>query len=90
MNPRDPDPPFRALVAEAVRIVGSQRALAAAIGRSQQQISFLCKAAPAISAEDALAIHRVTGGKISAASLRPDLWVGPEHVPAPGQHGAAA
>ena len=72
---------FRALVLEAVRIVGSQTALAGELGKSQQQISFLCTKATEISAEDAIGIHRATGGKVPASLLRPDLWRCPEHVP---------
>ena len=72
---------LHALVAEAVRIVGSQAALAAELGKSQQLISFLCTRAVEISPEDAIGIHRATGGKVSASALRPDLWRSPKHVP---------
>jgi DNA-binding transcriptional regulator YdaS (Cro superfamily) len=75
------EPPFRALVADAVKAVGSQVALAEKMGRSQQQVSALCTRATTISAEDALAIHRATDGKISASRLRPDIWPTPAHVP---------
>jgi DNA-binding transcriptional regulator YdaS (Cro superfamily) len=78
-----PEPPFRALVAEAVKVVGSQVALAEKMGRSQQQVSALCTRATFISAEDALAIHRATAGEVPASQLRPDLWASPESVPAP-------
>lgn len=74
-------PPFRALVAEAVKIVGSQGALAHKMGRSQQQVSALCTRATFISAEDAIAIHRATDGAVAASDLRPDLWQAPDHVP---------
>jgi DNA-binding transcriptional regulator YdaS (Cro superfamily) len=73
---------FRALIVEAVSIVGSQRALAEQLGRSQQLISFLCTRATEISAKDAIGIHRATGGKVPGSTLRPDLWRCPEHVPA--------
>lgn len=89
----DAAPAFRALVSEAVRILGSQPALARAIGRSQQQVSALCKRAAAISAEDALAIHHATGGEVSASQLRPDLWCQPDDVPRappPATEGAPA
>lgn len=75
-------PAFRALVADAVRIVGSQSALAEKMRRSQQQVSALCTRAVVISAEDSVAIHRATGGAVSASALRPDLWRRPEDVPA--------
>jgi DNA-binding transcriptional regulator YdaS (Cro superfamily) len=74
-------PPFRALVTKAVEELGSQSALAERMGRSQQQVSALCTRATTISAEDALAIHRATGGKVSASDLRPDLWVEPDAIP---------
>lgn len=93
MDTADPpfaDPPFRALVAEAVKVVGSQVALAEKMGRSQQQVSALCTRAISISAEDALAIHRATGGEIPASKLRPDLWDSPASVPAPSEQESAA
>jgi DNA-binding transcriptional regulator YdaS (Cro superfamily) len=79
-----PTPKFRELVAQAVRLVGSQKALAEKLGCSQQQISFLMTHASEISAEDAIGIHRATGGKVPASALRPDLWRCPEHVPVHG------
>lgn len=75
-------PAFRDLVAEAVRIVGSQAALAEKMGRSQQQVSALCTRATFISAEDALAIHRATDGAVPASGLRPDIWLHADDVPA--------
>lgn len=72
---------FRTKVAAAVEMAGSQVALARLMGRSQQQVSALCNYATGISAEDAIAIHRATSGKISASELRPDLWNAPENVP---------
>lgn len=75
-------PHFRPLVIEAVKIVGSQGALAEKMGRSQQQVSALCTRATSISAEDALAIHRATSGEVPASALRPDIWAAPEFVPA--------
>jgi DNA-binding transcriptional regulator YdaS (Cro superfamily) len=74
-------PAFRALVAEAARLVGSQTALAEKLGCSQQQISALCTRALVISAEDAIGIHRATFGQVPASALRPDLWRRPEDVP---------
>ena len=76
-------PPFRALVVEAVRIVGSQTALAEKLGKSQQTVSFLCTHANEISAEDAIGIHRATAGKVPASLLRPDLWRRAKDVPTP-------
>ena len=57
----------------AVSELGSQPKLAKAMGCSQSKISWLLTTADEISADDALAIHRATDGKISASDLRPDL-----------------
>lgn len=70
-------PTFRSLVAEAVKLVGSQTELAKRMERSQQQVSFLCTVAKKISAEDSIAIERATGGQIPRWRLRPDLWSQP-------------
>jgi DNA-binding transcriptional regulator YdaS (Cro superfamily) len=83
-------PHFRALVVEAVKIVGSQTELARLMSRSQQQVSALCTRAETISAEDALEIHWATDGKVPASSTRPDLWLSPEDVPTREQSAMAA
>jgi DNA-binding transcriptional regulator YdaS (Cro superfamily) len=69
------------LVAKAVRIVGSQTALAKQIGKTPQLVSFLATRATKISPEDAIGIHRATRGQVPASLLRPDLWRRPDHVP---------
>jgi DNA-binding transcriptional regulator YdaS (Cro superfamily) len=56
----------------AVKLHGSQAKLAAAMGCTQQQISYLLKA-KTISAEMAIAIDRATDGTVSRFELRPDL-----------------
>lgn len=73
----EPIPAFRSLVADAVRIVGSQTRLAELMDRSQQQVSTLCTKAERISAEDAVAIERATSGQVPRWRLRPDLWDAP-------------
>jgi DNA-binding transcriptional regulator YdaS (Cro superfamily) len=78
-------PAFRALVAQAVLIAGSQGKLAEKIGRSQQQVSILCNTARSISAEDALAIDLATEGRVPKSMLRPDLW-----PPVPSPEASAA
>lgn len=75
------EPAFRALVVEAVRLVGSQTVLAERMKRSQQQISALCTRATSISAEDAIAMHWATDGAVPASKTRPDLWRRAEDVP---------
>lgn len=81
MQQEDSEPHFRALVIEAVKIVGSQTELARLMSRSQQQVSALCTRADKISAEDALEIHWATDGKVPASKTRPDLWLRPDDVP---------
>lgn len=65
---------FHEHVQRAVKIVGSQKALADKTGLSQQGISWLLKEARQISAEIAVAIDRATEGQVSKAELRPDLF----------------
>jgi DNA-binding transcriptional regulator YdaS (Cro superfamily) len=74
-------PAFRAFVAEAVEIVGSQPKLASRIGCSQQQIDRLLNRAAKISPEHAIGIHVATQGRVPASKMRPDLWRCPEDVP---------
>lgn len=63
----------RELVEQAIKLKGTQANLAAAMGCSQQQISYLL-AAKRISAEMAVAIDRATDGVVSKEVLRPDLY----------------
>lgn len=65
----------------AIRELGSQPNLAKAMGCSQSKISWLLVTAKEISAEDALAVHRATGGVVLASDLRPDLWSDAQHIP---------
>lgn len=63
-------------IARAVKLKGTQGALADAIGKTQQYISLLLKGAK-ISAETAVAIEEVTAGKVARHELRPDLFEKP-------------
>lgn len=72
----------------AVEHFGSQEKLAAAIGCSQQQISYLLKA-KSISADMAKKIHDATKGKVSKHVLRPDIFDTPRKQQS-RQEGAAA
>lgn len=54
--------------------MGSQQALADAIGMSQQGISYVLHAAPRITAEAAVAIERATNGQVRREQLRPDIF----------------
>lgn len=72
---------WKAHLQTAIDQLGSQPKLADAMGCSQSKISWLLLTAKEISAEDALGVHRATGGKVSASQLRPDLWNSPQHIP---------
>jgi DNA-binding transcriptional regulator YdaS (Cro superfamily) len=65
---------FRNHVTRAVKILGSQRKLADAIGCSQQHVSYLLHEAERVSAEVALKIDRATDGRVSRHELRPDIF----------------
>ena len=64
----------RDLLQRAINKAGSQQALAAAIGVSQQQVSYLMTKAKRIPAEVAIAVERATEGEVTRAELRPDLF----------------
>ena len=64
---------IRTHVERAVLRYGSQAKLAEAIGRSQQQISYLMSA-KSISAEMAAKLDRATEGEVSKHDLRPDIF----------------
>jgi DNA-binding transcriptional regulator YdaS (Cro superfamily) len=64
----------RQLVKSAVALMGSQQALAEAIGLSQQGVSYLINQAPRVTAEVAIAIERATDGAVTARDLRPDIF----------------
>jgi DNA-binding transcriptional regulator YdaS (Cro superfamily) len=53
---------------------GSQHALAASLGLTQQGVSYLMTDAKNISPKLAIKVEKLTGGKVSRADLRPDLW----------------
>lgn len=65
---------FKLFIQEAVKIAGTQKALADGIGISQQGVSYLLTDAKDCSPEIAAAIDRFTQGKISKSDLRPDIW----------------
>lgn len=56
----------------AARIVGSQKALADAVGLTEQAISKWKRGR--VPAERVLAVESATGGKVSRHDLRPDLY----------------
>lgn len=64
----------RTYLQKAIDKAGSQKALAEAIGISQQGVSYIITGAKKVPAEVAVAIDRFTDGEVSKADLRPDLW----------------
>ena len=64
-------------IKEAIDLIGSQEALARAMGSSQSRISRLLLEQQKVEAEDAIAIERATNGQIPRWRLRPDLWSQP-------------
>lgn len=65
---------FQDHIQRAVKIAGSQRALAEKAGLSQQMISWLLTTAPNVTAEVAVKLERATDGAVTRADLRPDLF----------------
>jgi len=61
-------------IEKAIRIYGSQSALAAAIGFSQVAVSNWLRNKKRIRAEAAVAIQQATNGKVSCRELRPDIF----------------
>lgn len=68
------------ILAEAVEMFGSSKKLAKACKVGTSAITN-AKRKGQISPELAIALDRATHGEISAAELRPDLWLDPAHVP---------
>lgn len=65
---------YRDHLERAIRYCGSQARLAAAIGCTQQHISYLLNDASQVSAEIAVKIERATSGAVTRESIRPDLF----------------
>lgn len=60
-------------IAHAIRLLGSQAKLAEAIGVTQSTLSRLLHGHWRVTAENALAIQRATGGEVTLRDLRSDL-----------------
>lgn len=58
---------------KVIEIVGSQRALAKALGVSLQAVNQWVNGKRRLPPMRALCIQKLTGGRVTAASLRPDL-----------------
>ena len=63
-----------AALEKAIKIVGSQTALAEACGVKQQHVSYWLHEAKRIPAEQVLSIERATGHQVSRHDLRPDIY----------------
>jgi len=61
------------LIVQAIRMLGTEKALADAAGVSQPVIN-KAKRLGQVGPRVAIGIDRATGGKISRRQLRPDLW----------------
>ncbi len=65
---------FRRHIQRAISLAGSQSKLAEQLDISQQNVSRLMTRAKRVPAELAVAIEKVTEGKVSRSDLRPDLF----------------
>ena len=74
----------RSALARAVKMFGSEKKLAVAVGIAQQVLNRAVKRGR-VSPELAKAIQRATGGAVTANELRPDLWRRAEDVPVESQ-----
>ena len=62
------------LIRQAIKIVGSQRALADELGVSQQHVNYWLHRAREIPAHHVLSIERATKGEVSRYEQRPDIY----------------
>jgi DNA-binding transcriptional regulator YdaS (Cro superfamily) len=65
---------FREALKDAIRIKGTQAALAEAIGKEQGHIWFWLNKAKKLPAEIAIAIEQATNGKVPRSRLRSDIF----------------
>lgn len=63
-----------AALKRAKEILGSQRALAEAVGRKQPTVHGILNGGERVPAEWCLPIERATNGEITRHQLRPDLY----------------
>lgn len=61
-------------IQRAIDELGGRRQLAEAAGVSEQAVSFWVRGERTISAEYALKIQAATGGKVTVAEIRPDIF----------------
>ena len=70
----------REAMQRAIDMFESETALAVACGVTQTAIN-KAKRTQRVSVDLAMNIHRVTGGRVTGAELRPDLWRDAADVP---------
>lgn len=70
---------------KAVKVVGSQVALAAAIEVKQGHVWHWLRKSGFVPAEYVLPIYRATLGKVTPHELRPDIYPDPDWLPALNQ-----
>lgn len=58
----------------AIQILGSQAALAGAVGVTQQAVSYWLRNGGKVAAEFVLPIERATESQVTRTELRPDLY----------------
>ena len=58
----------------AIDIAGSQKALGALIGKSQQTISYWVTELQKVPGEDVLLVENAVQGQVTRYELRPDLY----------------
>ncbi len=67
-------PRLKAQLRRAIEYCGTQHALAAQVGVSQQYISMLLNNGKRVTGEVAVALERATDGTVLRRELRPDLF----------------
>lgn len=61
-------------LAKAIEVVGTQAALAKALGVTQQAVSYWVTTETPVPAEYCGAIEKATAGEVKRAQLRPDIF----------------
>lgn len=75
-------PMMTSALERAISEVGNQSKLAVSIGVKQAHVWYWLNKAKHVPAEHVIAIERATGGKVTRAELRPDLYGAADSYPA--------
>lgn len=65
---------LKTIIRRAAKQAGGQAALADKMGVSRQAFNYWFHGKQGISAEQAVALEKATGGAVTRGELRPDLW----------------